>query len=226
MKTKDLIERRAALRTDAQALLDAAGAENRGLSAEEQARFDGLMGDIETLTGSIERLTKFEADERSAERALNDYSGGKREARGGEFINLETGKRAAVRLDEQFAAHEVVAAARAREAEREQAAIATHGNLANQLRALTLTGGAAVVPQVWAAQLIDLARNKSAVMQAGAQVVPMDASVVKIGRLTGDPTAAFRTEGSLITPSDPALDNVTLTAQTMRLFGIKGVARV
>ena len=80
---------------------------------------------------------------------------------------------------------------------------------------MTTTSGSAIVPTVWAGDLIDRARNKAAVLQAGAEIVPMDAKTVQIGRLTGDPTAAFRTEGSTITASDPTFDNVTLTATTM-----------
>jgi HK97 family phage major capsid protein len=213
---KVLIERRTKLRTDAKALLDAAEAEKRDLTADEQSRFDGLMADIQAVTGNLERAEQFEADERAAEHALDHLGNGKKpEARGGDFVNLATGAPAAVRSGESFAEHATVKAARSQAQAQEQAAIATHGNLCNQLRAISLTGGQAVVPQVWASQLIDLARNKSAVLQAGAQIVPMEASVVKIGRLTGDPTAAFRVENSLITPSDPTLDNVTLTAQTM-----------
>lgn len=215
MNTKELIERRAKWRADARALLDTAEAANRNLTAEEQTRFDGLLSDVETITASIDRYDRFDADQRSAEHALDRYGDDKREAPGGDFVNLATGAPAAVRSGQSFAEHSLVKAARAQEQAQEQAALATHGNLCNQLRALTLTGGAAVVPQVWVAQLIDLARNKSAVLQAGAQIIPMDAGVVKIGRLTGDPTAAFRVENSLITPSDPTLDNVTLTAQTM-----------
>ena len=36
-----------------------------------------------------------------------------------------------------------------------------------------------------------------------------------IGRLTGDPTATFRAEGSAIAASDPTFDNVTLSSKTL-----------
>jgi HK97 family phage major capsid protein len=45
--------------------------------------------------------------------------------------------------------------------------------------------------------------------------VAMDAKTVQIGRITADPTAAFCTEGSTITASDPTFDNVTLDSKTM-----------
>jgi HK97 family phage major capsid protein len=83
------------------------------------------------------------------------------------------------------------------------------------MRALTTSTGSAIVPTVWAADIIDRARNYAAVMQAGAQTVPMNAKIVQIGRLTADPAAGFRTEGSTITASDPTFDNVTLTAKTL-----------
>jgi capsid protein len=43
----------------------------------------------------------------------------------------------------------------------------------------------------------------------------MDAKQVQIGRITADPTAAFRNEGSTIVASDPTFDNVTLDSKTI-----------
>jgi HK97 family phage major capsid protein len=40
---------------------------------------------------------------------------------------------------------------------------------------------------------------------------------------TGDPTSAFRSEGSTITPSDPTFDNVVLTAKTMSALVIGSI---
>jgi HK97 family phage major capsid protein len=80
---------------------------------------------------------------------------------------------------------------------------------------MSTTSGSALVPTVWSADIIDRARNLAAVIQAGADVIPMDAKIVQIGRLTGDPTASFRAEGSPVTASDPVFDNVTLTAKTL-----------
>jgi HK97 family phage major capsid protein len=83
------------------------------------------------------------------------------------------------------------------------------------MRALTTSTGSAIVHTVWASQIVDRARNYAAVLRAGAQTVPMDAKIVQIGRLTADPAAGFRTEGSTIAASDPTFDNVTLTAKTL-----------
>src|SRR3954453_1890446 len=83
---------------------------------------------------------------------------------------------------------------------------------------MTTTSGSAVVPTVWAADIIDRARNYAAVLQAGAPIVPMDAKTVQIGRLTTDPPAAFRTEGSTVTASDPVFDKMTLDSKTLSVL--------
>ena len=88
----------------------------------------------------------------------------------------------------------------------------------NERRAMsegTTTAGGYLVPTLLSAQIIDLARAQSVVMQAGAQVVPMESQKVVVPKWTGDPTAAWRTEASTITPSDGTLGKVDLTAQSL-----------
>jgi len=125
------------------------------------------------------------------------------------------GKPAAVPAGQRFAEHGVVATEAARNAGREEAVIGQHGSFGGLIRSMSTTSGSALVPTIWSADIIDRARNNAAVIKAGATMVPMDAKVVQIGRLTADPTASFRTEGSTITASDPTFDNVTLTANTL-----------
>lgn len=134
---------------------------------------------------------------------------------GGVFVRAVDGVRATVAGTERFGDHPVVRASAERSQGRDAAVIGQHGSIGQLVRAMTTSSGSAVVPTVWASDIIDRARNYAAVLQAGAQIVPMDANTVQIGRLTADPTAAFRTEGSAITASDPTFDNVTLAAKTM-----------
>jgi HK97 family phage major capsid protein len=76
--------------------------------------------------------------------------------------------------------------------------------------------GGYLVPAPLAGNVIDLVRNKARVMQAGASVVPMTSSTLKIARQTGDPTGVWHAEGaSDITPSQLSFDAVTLTAKTL-----------
>jgi HK97 family phage major capsid protein len=131
------------------------------------------------------------------------------------LIRLSDGRPAAVERGRSFRDHPVVSEYAAANSGREQAVIGHHGSFGQMIRAMSTTSGSAVVPQVWAGDIIDRARNLAAVTRAGAEIVPMDAKTVNIGRLTTDPTAAFRTEGSTVTASDPVFDNVTLTAKTL-----------
>lgn len=142
---------------------------------------------------------------------------------GPRWVRTDDGKPAAVARGQRFADHEIVREAAAARAAADQAVIGHHGSLAQMVRAMTTTGGSAIVPTVWASNIIDRARNLAAVLRAGAEIVPMDAKTVNIGRLTGDPTAAFRTEGSAITASDPTFDNVTLTAKTMSALTVGSI---
>lgn len=124
-------------------------------------------------------------------------------------------KPATVARGQRFADHEIVREHATRHQAADAAVTGQHGSLGNLIRSMTTTSGSAVVPTVWAGDIIDRARNHAAVLKAGAELVPMDAKTVQIGRLTADPTATFRTEGSVIAASDPTFDNVTLTATTM-----------
>ncbi|MET8683339.1 phage major capsid protein [Streptomyces sp. NPDC004732] len=79
----------------------------------------------------------------------------------------------------------------------------------------TLSAGGYLVPTPLAGNVIDLARNQSRVFQAGAQLVPMTAQTLKIARLTGEGTPAWRAENAAITPGDLTFDSVTFTARSM-----------
>jgi HK97 family phage major capsid protein len=131
------------------------------------------------------------------------------------FVRLSDRRPAAVAAGQSFADHPVVAAYREATRRQEEAVVGQHGSLGTLLNSMSTSSGSAVVPTLWASRIIDRARNIAAVLRAGAQVVPMDAKTVQIGRLTTDPTAAFRAEGSTVTASDPVFDNVTLDSKTM-----------
>lgn len=79
----------------------------------------------------------------------------------------------------------------------------------------TLTAGGHLVPTPLSTQVIDIARNSSVVMRAGATTVPMTAGSMKLARLTGEGTPAWKTENAAITGSDMTFDAVTFTARTL-----------
>jgi HK97 family phage major capsid protein len=127
----------------------------------------------------------------------------------------DDGRPAVLERGQRFADHEVARDQIARDAGRDHAIVSTHGNIGQMVRSMTTTTGVAIVPTIWSSDIIDRARNYAAVFNAGAQVVPMDRKVLQLGRLTVDPVASFRAEGSTITATDPTLDNVTLTAKSV-----------
>lgn len=80
------------------------------------------------------------------------------------------------------------------------------------------SAGGALVPTPLASEVIDLARNQTRVVQAGARTVPMDSQTIKIARVATDPTASWKIENATASESSPTMDSITLTAQTLMVF--------
>lgn len=92
------------------------------------------------------------------------------------------------------------------------------GKMPTELRAMgetTLGAGGWLVPTPLAHMVIDLLRNQTQVIRAGAMTVPMDAATLKIARLTGDIQSNWKSENAAGTASDNSFDAVTFTAQTL-----------
>lgn len=75
--------------------------------------------------------------------------------------------------------------------------------------------GGFLVPTILSGRIIDMVRNKTRVMQAGASLVPMESRKLDVPKWVGDPTAAWHSENAAISPSDATLGKVTLTAQAL-----------
>lgn len=72
-------------------------------------------------------------------------------------------------------------------------------------------GGFLLTPQM-SGILVDLARNQSICVAAGAQTALMDTAEMIIGKVATDPTAAWIPEGGTILPTDMTFDKITLKA--------------
>ncbi|WP_435589177.1 phage major capsid protein [Micromonospora chalcea] len=205
--------------------------EDDAMKAESEKR-ERATAEIKGIDAKLTRARQAQADEARIEadqaqrragaqpngRAFEETIGGRRSGpadTGPLWVRRTDDKPAVVARGQRFSDHTIVSEYAARRAMQDQHIVGHHGSLGEMVRAMSTTSGSALVPTVWAGNIIDRARNQSRVLQAGAQVVPMDAKTVQIGRLAGDPTAAFRAEGSLIAASDPTFDNVTLEAKTM-----------
>lgn len=199
------------------------GGEMRAAQDKAQRLYERLVAEVDT---------QIRNDERQRDQLARSYDGERTYVVGGDvrgqaprpaaraFIRDSDGRPAAVERSQRFAEHPVVFDTLRSRAAHEDGIVNRHGTFGQMVRAMSTSGGSAIVPTIWIGDLIDRARNVSAVLQAGAQIVPMDAKTVQIGRLTADPTAAFRAEGSAITASDPTFDNVTLDSKTMSALTI------
>lgn len=81
----------------------------------------------------------------------------------------------------------------------------------------SLTAGGHLVPTPLAARVIDLMRNQTRTIEAGAVTVPMDAAIFKIARLSdeGASGTSWHAENAAVTDADMTFDNVTFTARTL-----------
>jgi HK97 family phage major capsid protein len=80
------------------------------------------------------------------------------------------------------------------------------------------TAGGHMVPTPVASDVIDKARNASAVFAAGATVVPMLAQTLKYPRLTTEAAPAWRNEAASISDQAMVFDAVTLTARSLAVL--------
>lgn len=93
------------------------------------------------------------------------------------------------------------------------------GPAAAELKAMAVGTGSAggfLVPAPLSATVLDLARAKARVFEAGALTVPMETATLNIAKVAGDPAPAWHAENALdVVASDVSLARVTLTARTL-----------
>jgi HK97 family phage major capsid protein len=200
--------------------------EQRDLTAEENAEFERLTREVEQLTERIE--TTEAAEQRAAMSAEPIRPGAGRPddgTRSGFSLPFQRSRGVAVRLTREQRMSDHV---------RERGYGTADGLSFDRMVRGMLTGdwigadaerralsesvssaGGVLVPTPLAAQVLDMARAQTRVMQAGAVTVPMESSTLKIARQTGDPALAWHTEGEQINESDLSFDAITLKAQTL-----------
>jgi HK97 family phage major capsid protein len=77
------------------------------------------------------------------------------------------------------------------------------------------TAGGYLVPTPLASYVIDLARNATRVIQAGAVTIPMQSQTLRVPRLTNEGAPAWRNENAQITEQDMTFDSVLFTAHSL-----------
>lgn len=210
-----LRQERAALVEQMRQVVDRAEQQNRNLHGEERQALDGFEARFEDLTARID--AQEESDQREAERARpldGTARGSDRPARlaPGDTLAEHLARRSGGRPDGDSLSLDRLVRGLAgrgwRGAEREQRAVS----------GLTDAAGGVMLPDTISARLIDLARERSAVVRAGAVTVPMDAREVVVPRMTGDMTVEWLEELAAQTDSGPTFDGVTLKARTVRAW--------
>ena len=230
-------------RAEIEEILDAAKREGRSaLTASEDMRAEALFTIVERAktarekaADQLKRAEEIKAEEDESEKRLDTVTHLERSGRpsngiyhvasgkvehelsddGPAWHRNSDGRPATIARGERFADSEVMRGEIERNAERDRIITGTHGTFAQQIRSMTTSSASAIVPTVWSGEIIDRARNAAVVFQAGATLVPMDAKIVQIGRLTADPAPAFKTEGSPVTAGDLTYDYVQLTATSL-----------
>ncbi len=184
-----LQDRRTNVREQQKALLDAAIADKRDLSAEEQESFDKMDADLRDLGHAVESIVKAAEEDRDIAAA---------------FDRLD---KAAVKVDDRKAEREAAL----------RAFLVGNGqrgyDIPVELRADQTTSNAAgVIPAGFYGQLWEYAVEVSSVLQMGPQILrTQSGETIKLPRATAHPTAGAITEGVAITASDPTLSSVNST---------------
>lgn len=219
----ELRQDRAALIKQMGEIVNGAAKAKRSLTSEEEERWNKLDRDAEGLGALIEKLETQEARENeliesrlAARDAARAPEGSEPEVRAfgpkGEPIRI-------LRPDQRFSTgsprESRIALGRI---VRGMVTGEWSGVDMDEMRDLSggsTIGGGVLLPVGTSARIVDLARAKARVIQAGAMTIEMEQRELTVAQVTGDPTAYWRPENAAITSSDLTFGGVTLRAKTL-----------
>ena len=190
-RIKQLHARRVKLEMDIRSRIDAAEAEKRDLSVEDQSAIDEMDGQIRDINGHLTTLLEHEEQSRSLDATLAELRSGGDPVEG-ERDQVEAQVRAFLRGE-------------TRELE-----------IAPERRDLTkgsATAGGNTVPTSFFAQLQEHMIEVSAILSAGATILQTaSGEAIEVPVTTAFSTAALTAEATAISESDPAFAKRTLGA--------------
>ncbi len=88
----------------------------------------------------------------------------------------------------------------------------------NALSSTLGSAGGYTIPEILSADLIDLMRAKSRVMEAGAKTFTMESADQLFAKLTADPSPSWLHEGAEMTETAPTFGQIRFTARTLRML--------
>ena len=216
MQLKELRTRRESYANTMRNILSRAEAEGRGLTADEQRDWDGLKIKLESLNGTLDRAAQLGEMRAEIEKPIVSGPMVQAGSNGMSYVSRNTnpGEVRAYKPNEAIAQAPHVGPGVGAYV---RGIVTGRWTGAEELRALAEGGtpGSYLVPTPLALTVIDLIRNQTRVIQAGAITLPMDSATLKIARQTADVTAAWKAESAPITFSDANFDVVTFSAQLL-----------
>ena len=210
MNTIEKRQKRAAVITEARAILNKADGENRSLTPEEKSAWDGKMAESERMKESIEieeRQAKLEAENAA-------HVGG---ATPPSHVEV-TGQRALITKGQGFL-NMVRAIAKGRGDERRAAEYAEQvlhdPDTARALSAGNAAGGGFAVPTTLAEEFIEFLRPASVVRSMEPRILPMPNGNMTLPRIQGGAVATWIGENSNIGATQQTLGQVKLTSKKL-----------
>ncbi len=190
--------------TKSKAILQRAEQEKRLRTAAEEEELKALDAELDMLERTLAEQEALEARTGRIHPELGEpipaleQPGHRTPATGARFKDLRTGQEIRALLP-----HERVADAIGLAADQRELSIGRYlqGQITGKwdhapaekrlLQVGSVAAGGNLVPTPLSAQIIDLARARSTVMQLGAQTIPMTAPTLDLARITGDPTITW-----------------------------------
>lgn len=205
MKLSDKLKtRRATVSDEMRGLVDTAATENRDLTTEERTKFDGLKADKDRLATSIADAEASEDADREAEgRDVNNAS-----LADGEVRALLPEQRMASLVPHEGPPLSMRNLLRGQVFGDWKGAEGERRAMGENTGAL----GGFMVPDSMSASIIDLARNRTVVIPAGALTIPMPTAEMTVVKVKTDPTPAARQEHGTISESAPTFEPIRLKA--------------
>ena len=211
MKLSDKLKaRRVELSTAMQGMVDGLATESRDFNAEERTKFDGMKSEKDALTTRIADAEAAEEGARSEEgRSLN--GGDNRQLGEGEVRALRPEQRMAERVQHDGPPLSLGRMVRAMLTGNWEGADAERRAMNENTGSI----GGLFVPASLSANVIDIARNRSVIVPAGALTIPMDTAEMTVVKVLTDPTPYWRRESQAITESSQTFAPVKLRAMTL-----------
>jgi HK97 family phage major capsid protein len=216
MDLKELRAKKESYMNTMRNILNRATAENRNLTDAEQRDWDGLKAKTDAIHGTLDRAAQLGEMRAELEKPVVAGAAGHQDNNGMTYVsrNLNPGEVRAYRPNEAIAEAPYCGPGIGAYV---RGIVTGRWDGAMELRALAegSTPGSYLVPTPLATYVIDLVRNQTRVIRAGAVSVPFESATFKIARLTQDVQSNWKAENSAITFSDANFDVVTFTAQML-----------